>query len=133
MKKCPLCQMTVKADMVCPICQTTLTYEPEVSGRFEKKKLNKYLFFYLLKRFAFVLAAIAFCVISGLFIQMESYWLATAIIGASAIVVSIFQRAMTMYIKITFLETLMWIFIISVKYVAMLLPVIWGVLYLIFN
>lgn len=133
MKKCPMCQMTVKADAVCPICQTTLTYEPEVAGHFEKKKLNKYLYLYLLKRFAFVIAAIIFCVVSGLFIQMDAYWLATAAIGAAALVVTAFQRTLTMYIKITFFETLVWVFIICVKYVAMLLPVIWGLLYLIFN
>ena len=133
MKKCPLCEMTVKSDSACPICQTTLTYEPEVPGFFEKKKFNKYLGIYFLKRFAFVVAAIIFCVIAGLFIQMPSYWMAVAVIGSAALIITAFQRILTMYIKIRFLETFMWIFIFSIKYIALLLPVIWGLLYLIFN
>lgn len=133
MKKCPTCKMTVKADMACPICHTTLTYEPEVKGRFEKKKLNKYLGIYLLKRFAFVLAAIAFCVVAGLFIQKESYWLATIVTAASAFVITVFQRIITMHVKIPFIESLLWTVIFAIKYVALLIPVCWGILYLIFN
>lgn len=133
MKKCPICQMTVKADMACPICQTTLTYEPEVSGHFEKKKLNKYLLSYLLKRFAFVVLATVFCVIAGMFIQLEEYWLATAVTASASFLISIFQRTMTMYIKVPFLETLVWVFILIIKYIGLLLPTVWGILYLIFN
>ena len=133
MKKCPLCEMTVRADKTCPICQTTLTYEPEIPGRFEKKKLNKYLLFYFLKRFAFVLGAISFCVIAGLFIQMESYWLATAVTASLALIITTFQRILTMYIKIPFFESLVWLIIYLIKYIGVLLPTVWGILYLIFN
>lgn len=133
MKKCPICEMTVKADMACPICQTTLTYEPEVSGHFEKKKLNKYLFVYFLKRFAFVIFAAAFCDVAGMFIQIDEYWLVAAVTSAAAFVISILQRTMTMYIKIPFLETLVWVFILTIKYIGPLLPMVWGILYLIFN
>ena len=94
---------------------------------------TKYLGIYFLKRFAFVVAAIIFCVIAGLFIQMPSYWMAVAVIGSAALIITAFQRILTMYIKIRFLETFMWIFIFSIKYIALLLPVIWGLLYLIFN
>lgn len=133
MKKCPTCQMTVKADMACPICQTTLTYEPEVEGKFEKKKINKYLFIYLLKRFAFVILAAAFCVIAGFFIQKDGYWLVTAVTASAAFFISIFQRTLTMYIKITFLESMMWLIIFVIKYISLLIPIVWGILYLIFN
>ncbi len=133
MKKCPICKMTVKADLACPICQATLTYEPEIKGKFEKKKLNKYLFIYLLKRFAFVILATVFCVIAGLFIQMKGYWFATAVTAGAAFIISIFQRTLTMYIKIPFFESLMWFVIFIIKYISLLLPVIWGILYLIFN
>ena len=133
MKKCPTCKMTVKADMACPICQTTLTYEPEVNGRFEKKKLNKYLAFYLLKRFAFVFLATLFCVIAGLLIQKDGFWFAIIVTASAAFIISIFQRTLTMYIKIPFLESVMWLIIFAIKYVSLLIPVFWGVLYLIFN
>ena len=133
MKKCPTCKMTVKADMACPICQTTLTYEPEVNGRFEKKKLNKYLAFYLLKRFAFVILATLFCVIAGLLIQKHGFWFATIVTASAAFIISIFQRTLTMHIKIPFLESVMWLIIFEIKYVSLLIPVFWGVLYLIFN
>ena len=133
MKKCPVCEMTVKADSTCPICQSTITYEPEVKGRFEKKKLNSYLGFYLLKRFAFVLGAILFCVIAGLFIQKTEFWYLTAVTGAAALVIASLERTLTMYIKIKFFEVIMWIFIIAIKYVALLMPVIWGTLHLFFN
>lgn len=133
MKKCPICQMTVKADLACPVCQATLTYEPEIECKFEKKKLNKYLGFYLVKRFAFVILAAAFCVIAGLFIQKDGYWLATAVTAAAAFIISVFQRTLTMYIKIPFIESLMWVIIYAIKYVALLIPVFWGILYLIFN
>ncbi len=133
MKKCPICQSTVKADMACPICMTTLTYEPEVEGKFEKKKLNKYLVFYLLKRFAFVILATAFCVIAGFFIQKYGFWIATAVTATAAFIISIFQRILTMHIKFRFLESFMWLIIYAIKYVALLVPVFWGVLFLIFN
>ena len=133
MKKCPTCKMTVKADMACPICQTTLTYEPEVEGKFEKKRFNKYLGVYLFKRFAFVLAAIAFCVIAGLFIQKKGYWLLTGGTAAAAVIISIFQRILTMYIKIPFFEYIAWFIIFLIKYVSLLIPILWGLLYLIFN
>ena len=133
MKKCPTCKMTVKADMACPICQTTLTYEPEVSGNFEKKKLNKYLGIYLLKRFAFVLAAIAFCIVAGLFIQKESYWLATIVTGVASLLITILQRTLTMYVEIPAIESFLWTIIFAIKYVALLIPLCWGILYLIFN
>lgn len=133
MKKCPLCEMTVKADKACPICHYTLTYEPEVSGRFEKKKFNKYLGFYLLKRFTFVIIAAAFCIIAALFVKTEDYWLATIVASSSAFLISIFQRTLTMYIKIPFFETLAWVIIFTLKYISLLIPVCWGLLYLIFN
>ena len=133
MKKCPLCEMTVKADKCCPICHYTLTYEPEVAGRFEKKKFNKYLGFYLLRRFLFVVVASVFCVIMALFIQKEDYWFYTLVASSGALVMAILERFLTMHLKFKILEALMWIIIILIKYVALVIPVGWGLLYLVFN
>lgn len=133
MKKCPLCQMTVKADKACPICHYTITYEPEVSGRFEKKKLNKYLGFYLLRRFLFVTVATVFCIIMGLFIQKGDYWFYTITAASGAFLTACLERILTMHLKFKVFETFMWVIIILIKYVALLIPVCWGLLYLIFN
>ena len=42
MKQCPTCKMTVDEKNECPICGTTLTYEPIVDAEKEHIILNKY-------------------------------------------------------------------------------------------
>ena len=55
MKQCPHCRMTVDAADECPICFTTLTYEPSVSASREKLLWNRYLALYLLRHVWFPL------------------------------------------------------------------------------
>ena len=55
MKQCPHCRMTVNASDECPICFTTLTYEPSVSASREKLLWNRYLLLYFLRHMWFPL------------------------------------------------------------------------------
>ena len=47
MKVCPLCKSTVDEPYSCPICHTTLTYEPDCYSHREKFVFNKYFVLYL--------------------------------------------------------------------------------------
>lgn len=59
MKKCPNCKMTVDADLECPFCYTTLTYEPQCKEATEKYVFNKFFVWYMIKQCWFsVLCAI---------------------------------------------------------------------------
>ena len=49
MRKCPLCQMTVDAKHECPICGTTLTYEPICDADREHLLWNRYRWIYISK------------------------------------------------------------------------------------
>ena len=49
MKICPTCKMTIDAENECPICHTTITYEPKVAGDKEKYVYNKYFFWHTIK------------------------------------------------------------------------------------
>ena len=53
MKKCPHCNMTVDAKSECPICRTTLTYEPYCTDDHEHLIWNKHLLLYLAKNIWF--------------------------------------------------------------------------------
>ncbi len=59
MKECRVCRMIVDADGECPICGSTVTYEPEIERKRPKYRCNRYLWGYLLRNYWFpaILAA----------------------------------------------------------------------------
>ena len=63
MKKCPTCQSIVDDDDTCPICQTSLIYEPSAHTDDEKIVWNRYYVMYLLKTLAFSVLCFLFCII----------------------------------------------------------------------
>ena len=58
MKNCPVCKSVVDEEFECPICWTTLTYEPNCHATQEKFVPSKFLVRYLLRQCWFSLIAL---------------------------------------------------------------------------
>ncbi len=101
MKKCPVCKSVVHAESECPVCQTTLTYEPPVMEEKEHIAWNKYYFLYLIKNIWFSLL----CCITGISVYVASqpkidYLFGIAIFFAAvSLYASIFQRKLIKNMK----------------------------------
>lgn len=67
MKKCPVCKSVVDESFECPICWTTLTYEPECLSQAESYGFNKYFLRYLLRQCWFSLIALLIVCIATFF------------------------------------------------------------------
>ena len=63
LKQCPTCRSVVDDNDTCPICNTSLVYEPSAHTDNEKIVLNRYYGVYLLKTLWFSVISWAFCVI----------------------------------------------------------------------
>ena len=96
MKRCPTCKMTVNADNECPICRTTLTYEPIVHAEKEHIIFNKYYWMYFGKTAWFPLLCSIVCIVRTAIVRPPMSPLLLGMIGLLliSIVVSIFQRSL---------------------------------------
>ena len=94
MKNCSVCKMTVAEENECPICQSTITYEPIIDCEKEKLKLNKYLFLYLLKHCWFSLACLMAVIIRLIVKQpvFNTYFALIIFCTISSILISLFER-----------------------------------------
>ena len=94
MKQCPHCRMTVDAADECPICFTTLTYEPSVSASREKLLWNRYLLLYLLRQMWFSLLCTLAVLIRLLFVQPNGVqlWTYGAVILLLSLITALFER-----------------------------------------
>lgn len=63
MKTCPTCNMTVDNNDCCPICKTSLLYEPFAHTDEEHILFNKYYMIYLLKTLWFSGICFLFCTV----------------------------------------------------------------------
>lgn len=101
MKICPNCKMTVDADCECPICHTTITYEPICDSDKEKYVFNKYFFLYLLKQCWFSVLCMIIVIITMLFTQEEFKLISLfpILFAVISLVESIFRRRITRYIQ----------------------------------
>jgi len=86
--------MTVDAKNECPICGTTLTYEPIVDAEKEHIILNKYYWVYFAKTTWFPLLCLIVCVVRVAIVRPQISPLLFGMAGLLliSIVVSIFQR-----------------------------------------
>lgn len=71
MKKCPVCKSVVDESFACPICGTTLTYEPECYSEEERYAFNKYFLRYLLRQCWFSLLSLIIVLIATIFTVPE--------------------------------------------------------------
>ena len=96
MKQCPTCKMTVNAKNECPICGTTLTYEPIVNAEKEHIIFNKYYWIYFGKTTWFPLLCFIVCVVRVAIVRppISPLLLGMAGLLLISIVVAIFQRSL---------------------------------------
>lgn len=92
MKKCNRCHAVVREEHECPICQSTLTYEPPCHDQKEHYPLNRYYVRYILKNSWFSLL----CCIPGI-VQLCISSFSTLLLCAWALwvlslLLSVFQR-----------------------------------------
>ena len=101
MKKCPVCKSIVSADSECPICQTTITYEPPVMEEKERIGWNKHSCLYLLKNMWFSLLCCIIVTVVYLASKPEiDYLFCMAIFCAViSLCASIFHRKLASYMK----------------------------------
>ncbi|MBQ2767569.1 MAG: hypothetical protein IJF49_05765 [Clostridia bacterium] len=94
MKQCPTCKMTVNAENECPICHTTLTYEPTVDAEKEHIIFNKYYWIYFCKTTWFPFLCLIVCIVRVATVRPQVSPLLVGMAGLLliSIVVSIFQR-----------------------------------------
>lgn len=94
MKQCPTCRMTVNAKNECPICGTTLTYEPTVDAEKEHIIFNKYYWIYLGKTTWFSFLCLIVCIVRVAIVKPQTSPLLVGMAGLLliSIVVSVFQR-----------------------------------------
>ena len=101
MKICPVCKMTVNADSECPICHSTITYEPDVDSEKEKYVFNKHLVIYLLNKCFFSAICLLFSVITLFFINSKFHliFLLPTIFAVISFLFSLFDRRLINYIQ----------------------------------
>ena len=94
MKQCPTCKMTVNAENECPICSTTLTYEPTVNAEKEHIIFNKYYWSYFGKTTWFPFLCSIVCIVRVAIVrpQISLLLIVMACLLLLSVVVSFFQR-----------------------------------------
>ena len=97
MKICPTCKMTIDSENECPICYTTITYEPTVSADKEKYVYNKYFLGYMIKNLWFsvlcLLVVIARLIVKHQFVpHFLLYYCLIALAICISILISFFKR-----------------------------------------
>ncbi len=100
MKICPRCKMRLDAENECPMCHTTITYEPKVCEQKEKYIFNKYLLSHLIKNswysiVCFIIVLIRF-VINPHFSGKSIY---ITLLLCISIFASLFQRKFSKYLQ----------------------------------
>ena len=101
MKVCPKCKMTVDANTACPICHTTITYEPDCDSDREKYILNRYFLWYMLKQTWFSLLCLLIVAVRQFTVQAEfnESRLISVFFVVISLVCSIFQRKIAKYMQ----------------------------------
>ncbi len=94
MKQCPHCRMTVDASAECPICFTSLTYEPSVSAEREKLIFNRYLALHLLRHMWFSLLCAIAVLVRLIFVQptMTQLYIYGAALLLLSLITALFER-----------------------------------------
>ena len=100
MKICPRCKMRIDAENECPMCHTTITYEPEVCEQKEKYIFNKYLLLYLGKNSWFSILCIIIILIRFIIKpHFSGYFIYIVLLLCISILASLFQRNLSKYLQ----------------------------------
>lgn len=104
MKNCPKCKMTVDAENECPICHTTITYEPKVAETKEKYVYNKYFFRHLIKNSWF--SVMCFMIVALRLIAKHQFspqyllcYVGIFILLSISVLISVFQRRLSRFLQ----------------------------------
>ena len=94
MKECPVCKSKVDEMFECPICWTTLTYEPECYGKGERYAFNKYYLRYLWRQCWFSLVSLGIVLIATFFTDPGLYHLCILawVASVGSVLMGAFQR-----------------------------------------
>lgn len=124
MKECPMCKSVVDEEFECPICWTTLTYEPNCDGK-EHFVLNKFYVRYLLRQCWFSLLCLGITV--ALMCFVDFVWHPACVMPYVAAVVSvlmgIFQRQLIKLIQWKYSQGYANFGVVYGKYIAAILAV----------
>lgn len=96
MKQCPTCKMTVDAEAECPICGTTVTYEPSVPAEKERWVFNRYLLRYMLIRCWFSLLCLGTVLIRMILCAppVDRYLFMILFLAIASLVFGVFERGL---------------------------------------
>ena len=100
MKICPRCKMRIDAENECPMCHTTITYEPKVCEQKEKYIFNKYFVLNLIKNSWYSILCFIIVLIRFLIKPHVSEHLAyITLLLCISIFASLFQRKFSKYLQ----------------------------------
>ena len=100
MKICPTCKMRIDAENECPMCHTTITYEPKVFEEREKYVFNKYLLLHLFKNSWFsILCLITVFIRFVIKPHLSGYFICIILSLCISIFASLFQRKFSKHLQ----------------------------------
>ena len=92
--------MQIDAENECPICHSSIMYEPKISSESEKYILNKYLFFYFIKNCWYSFLCFAIVLIRFILnTQLSGYYIYIALLLCISIITSLFQRKFSKFLQ----------------------------------
>ena len=96
MKQCPTCRCIVDEKDSCPICHTSLIYEPSAHTDGEKIVWNRYYGMYLLKTLAFSVLCFVFCIVRviGWHESLDSLCVPILLFSGLSLALGLVQRRM---------------------------------------
>lgn len=100
MKICPKCKMRIDAENECPMCHTTITYEPKVSGQKEEYIFNKYFLLHLIKNCWYsILCTIIVIIQFVIKPYFSGHFVYITLLICISIFSSLFQRKLSKYLQ----------------------------------
>ena len=120
MKECPVCKSKVDEEFQCPICLTTLTYEPACYGEGERYAFNKYYLRYLWRQCWFSLISLVVVLIATFFMAPGLYqacimaWVASLF----SVLMGAFQRKIIKLMQWKYTEDFASFRVVLGKYIA---------------
>lgn len=97
MKICPICKMRIDAENECPMCHTTITYEPTVFEEKEKYRFNKHLLLHLIKNCWF--AVLCLIIVLARFFIKPYFSVYITLLLCLSLSASLFQRKLSKYLQ----------------------------------
>lgn len=94
MKQCPTCKSIVNAENACPICKTSLVYEPSAHTDNEHIVYNRYFALYLLKTLWISMLTVGVCgfFLIGWHATYEIFWMPIVLFAVLSFICGLSQR-----------------------------------------